>query len=864
MKFSPWRGKRQELEEELRSHLDMATRDRTDRGELSEQAASAARREFGNVALVQHVTRDQWGSTWLEDFLQDVRYAARTLRKNPGFTLVAILTLALGIGANTAIFSVIDAVILRPLPFASPDRLVWLNGKFPLGDGAAVSPPDFRDYRAAVRSFERFSAFGYRGSPSNLSGDKPEQVLTSIASADFFGTLGIQPLLGRDFVLADEDVSLPQVAILGYGVWKRDFGSDASIVGHNIRLDGQDLMVVGVLPTDLPLLSEAEIWLPMPMHAGGMNTRLSHFLKAIGRLKPGVSLAQSRADTDAIAAHLAEKYPDNDKGWSLRQRLLSEALIGPVEPALLLIAAAVGLLLLIACVNVANLLLARSITRRREFSVRAALGAGRGRMIRQTLTESVVLALLGGMLGVLGAIWGVHALRAIGPSDLPRLHEVRISGGVLAFNAGLSLLTGILFGLVPALQVSGRIFTQGLKETGRTSASGSQKRLGGALVICEIAVSLTLLMSAGLLLKSLWRLIHVNPGFQTTHVISARLSLNPPAYNDDARRGQFWQQLEQRVTTLPGVEAVGATSELPLTGEHSDCPFYLPDRTYGPSEFDDANCRQVTPGYLATMRIPLLAGRWLNDRDTAAAPKVMLVNQAFAARYFAGQNAIGKHLQVMEGRAVPREIVGVIGNITHDALSDPQQPEMYTPYAQFSPPTMRLVVRAAADPQNLATALRNVISSIDKDETLSTVSSMDEVLESSVAQPRFSSQLLGLFAALAVLLSAVGLYGLMAYSVTQRVNEVGIRIALGATRGHILRLILKRGFVLTLTGLGIGLIASLAATRVLSDLLFGVTATDPGTFLGAALLLAAVALAACYVPARRAMRVDPIVALRYE
>jgi putative ABC transport system permease protein len=866
MKFrSQSRGERQaELRQEIESHLQLAARDSIERGESPAQAENTAYRQFGNVALVEQTTRDQWGWRWLDDLLQDLRYGLRMLRKNSAFTLVAVLTLALGIGANTAIFSVINAVILRPLPFASPDRLVWLNGKFPMGDLAAVSPPDFREYRVANRTFEKFAALGFGGNPSNLAGDKPEQVLKSIASAEFFGTLGLQPLLGRDFVLADEDVQLPQVAILGNGIWKRDFGGDPRIVGRTIRLDGQDLTVIGILPTDVPLLSEAEIWLPMPMRAAGMNMRLAHFLKVIGRLKPGVTLEQSLAETDAIARRLAAQYPDTDKGWSLRQRPLAEFLIGPVKPALLLISAAVGLLLLIACVNVANLLLARSIARHREFSVRAALGAGRGRVIRQTLTESVVLALLGGVLGILGAIYGVHALRAIGPADLPRLQEIRISGEGLAFTAGLSLLTGILFGLAPALQVSAGAFTLGLKETGRTSASGTHKRLGGALVVCEIAVSLALLVGAGLLLKSFWRLIHVNPGFQTAHVITTRLSLNAPIYNDEARRVQFWEQLEQRVATLPGVEAVGATSELPLTGEHSDCPFYLPDRSYGPSEFDDANCRQVTPGYLATMRIPLLAGRWFDVGDSAASPKVMLVNQAFLRRYFKDNDVLGKQLKVLEDRPISREIVGIVGTITHDALSDLQAPEMYLPYAQSSPPTMRMVVRATADPQNLAAALRELVSSIDKDETLSAVRSMDDVLESSVAQPRFSSQLLGLFAGLAVLLSAIGLYGLMAYSVTQRVNELGIRVALGATRWDILRLILKHGSALTFTGIGIGLIASLAAARLLSNLLFSVAPSDPVTFIAVALLLAIVALAACYIPARRAMRVDPMVALRYE
>jgi len=859
------RNRRQEqLEQELQGHVQMAIRDRVERGESRAQAEQNARREFGNVALVQQVTRDQRALLWLEDLLQDLRYASRMLRKNPGFTWVAVLTLALGIGANTAIFSVIDAVILHPLPFASPDRLVSINGTFPQSDEAAVSPPDFVDYRAANRTFEQFAAVGYRSGPSNLSGEKAEQVLTSIASANFFATLGIQPMFGRDFSLSDEQVKLPQVAILGSGIWKRNFGSDPGIIGRTIRLDGQSLTVIGVLPVDLPILNQAQIWLPTPLLAYGMNIRLAHFLRVIGLRKTGVTLAQSQADLDAIATRLAGQYPDTDKGWGLRQRSLSEVLIGPVRPALLLISGAVGLLLLIACVNVANLLLARSITRQKEFSLRAALGASRGRMIRQALTESVTLSLLGGALGIFAAYWGVQALRVAGPPDLPRLQEIHLSATTLAFTSFLAVLSGLVFGLIPALQGSRRDSTHALKESTRNSASSAHRRLSSALVVAEIAVSLTLLVSAGLLVKSFWRLIHVNPGFQTEHVINARLSLNDPAYAAAARKVQFVQQFEERVAALPGVEAVGATSELPLSGEHSDGPFHIEGHNYGPSEFDDADLRQVTPGYLVTMRIPLIAGRWIASTDGEKSLPVIVVNQAFANRFFDGQSALGKSLQLMGDPQKTREIVGVVGNISHSALRDPQRPEMYTPYAQFSPPTMRVVVRAAANPESLSAALRNVVSSVDKDEALSTVRSMDDVLNASVAQPRFSSQLLGLFAALALLLAAIGLYGLMAYSVSQRMSELGIRVALGASRQDILRLVLGHGSLLVVAGIGMGLLASVAAGRLISSLLFAVSPTDPKIFLAVATLLIAVAFIASYIPARRAMRVDPLVALRYE
>jgi putative ABC transport system permease protein len=798
--------------------------------------------------------------------IQDVRYALRQLRKSPGFTAVTILTLTLGIGANTAIFSVIETVLLRPLPFREPDRLIWLNGKVPQTDEAGVSPADFLDYRAANRSFQQLAGVSQvvMAGPASLSGDKPEQVITNLVSAGFFETLGIRPLLGRDFKTADEQVNTSQSAILGYGIWKRDFDGDRNIVGRTIRLDGQNLMVIGVLPSDLPLLSQAQIWTPTPMLHPMMRIRGGHFFRVIGRLKPGVTTEQAQSDLDAIAAQLARQYPDIDKGWSLRQRPLRDVLVGPVRPALLLMWGAVGLLLLIACVNVANLLLARSILRQKEFALRAALGASRGRMIRQALTESVLLSLGGGALGVLAATVGIHALRTLGSLNVPRLNETEMDPGVLAFTVCISLLTGIVFGLVPTLQISGSAFSQGLRESSRTSAPPSHKRVSSALVIGEIAMSLTLLVSAGLLIKSFWLTIHVNPGFQTQHVLTARLGLNGPAYADAAHRVRFWQEFEERVANLPGVEAVGATSELPLSGEHSDGPFHIPGHIYGPSEFDDAFFRQVTPSYLAAMRIPLFAGRWLDQRDTANSPGTILVNQAFAKRYFPDQDVLGKRLQLLGDLQPDREIVGVVGNISHTALTDPQQPEMYVAYAQYAPPTMNLVVRAAANPEPLAAALYETVRAIDKDETLSAIRSMGEVVGASVSQPRFSSQLLGVFATLAVLLAAIGLYGLMAYSVTQRRNEIGIRMALGATREEILRLVLRHGSILALAGMGFGLGASMIATRVLSSMLFAVSPTDPQTFLAVALLLAGVALGACLVPARRAMKLDPMVALRYE
>ena len=802
----------------------------------------------------------------MRTLFQDVRYGLRLLPKNPGFSAIAILTLALGIGANTAVFNVIESVVLRPLPFGEPDRLVWLNGKMPQTDEAGVSPADFLDYRSTTRSFAQFAAVStvVMAGPSNLSGEKPEQVLTNLVTAGFFQTLGIRPLLGRDFQSADEQVNAPQVAILGNGIWKRDFGSARNIIGRDIRLDGRNVTVIGVLPSDLPLLSEAQVWLPTPLLHDLMHLRQGHFFRVIARLRPGITMPQAQADLDTVAVQLAEKYPDIDKGWSLRQRSLREVLIGPTRPALLVIWAAASLLLLIACINLANLFLTRSVARQREFAIRTALGASRGRIVRQALVEALMLTVAGGILGTFASIWAVSVLRVIGPSNLPRLHEIQINPVVLTFAVGISLLTGAIFGLVPALQLSTSGFSEGLKESSRNSPPAAHTRTRSVLVVGEIAVSFVLLVGAGLLMKSFWRLVHVNPGFQTQHILAGRLSLNGPSYLRPADRVRFCQELVERIANLPGVESVGATSELPMTGEHSDGPFHIPGRTYGASEFDDAFFRQVTPGYLSTMGIPLLAGRWLDERDTDQTPGVLLVNQAFTRRFFPGQQALGKRLQIMGDAQTEREIVGVVGNISHTALSDPQQPEFYVAYAQYPPAAMSLVVRATANPKLLANALYEAVRSLDRDETLSSMRSLDDIVESSVTQPRFSSLLLGCFAGLAVTLAAIGIYGVMAYSVSQRTNEIGIRMALGARQSDVLKMVIRQGMKLAMAGVLLGIAGSFVFGRFLASMLYSVKPGDPETLVLASMVLLGVSLLANYLPARRAMRIDPLAALRYE
>jgi putative ABC transport system permease protein len=798
------------------------------------------------------------GSLWM-----DIRYAVRTLAKRSGFTAVAMLTLALGIGASTAMFSVVDAVLLRPLPFPSQQQLIYANGKFSLSDHAAVSPPDFEDYRASAKSFQQFAAIGYLDGISNITGgEKPEQVQSQLVSWNFFEALGIPPAVGRSFVESDEKTMEPQVAILGQGIWKRDFGGDPGIVGRKVSLDGQEVTVVGIMPVDLPSLSLAEVWQPLPMDNIGMNSRGAHFLAVVARMEPGIGVNQARAELDTIAAQIAAQHPDTNKGWALRVIPLTNYVVGGTRTALLMLLGAVVFLLLIGCANVANLLLARAAGRRKEIAIRTALGAGRWRIARQMLMESLVLSVAGGTLGFMASVWGVSGLRALAPASLPRVNEIQVDLSVLAFAIGISLLTGVLFGLAPAIQFS-RGSMQEVIKGGRGSGRATRHRIGNVLVIGEVALSLGLLLGGALLVKSFWRLVHVDPGFRPDRVMAATLHMSNSSRPRDQKE-PFYRELEERLRALPGVEAAGAISELPLSGQFGDNPFEVEGRLYSPGQIDDADFRQVTPGLLDTLRVPLLSGRWVSTSDTVNAPGIVVVNQEFGRQFFGGKNPIGHRVQIAGDEIKAREIVGIVGTIKHGMLDESPRAAMYVPLAQSHPPDMNVVVRTAGNPLLLAAGLSDAVHSLDKDQAVSAVRSMDDIVSASVAQPRFSSELLGLFAVLALLLAAVGLYGLIAYTVTQRTHEIGIRMALGADPGDIRRMVLARGMRLALAGAAIGIVGALALTRLMRDLLYGVTATDPVTFIGVTAMLTIVALAASYMPARRAMRVDPIVALRYE
>jgi putative ABC transport system permease protein len=800
----------------------------------------------------------------MASFFQDIRYALRTLTQKPGFTIISILTLALGIGSTTAMFSVVDAVLLRPLPFHSQQELIYANGKFSLSDDAAVSPPDFSDYRGSAKSFQQFAAIGYLDGISNIAGGaEPEQVHSQLVSWNFFEALGVHPLIGRSFVADDEKAIEPRVAILGNGIWKRDFGADPSVIGRNISLDGQNVTVVGVLPVDIPSLSLAEVWQPLPMENTGMNVRQAHFLAVIARMKPGISVNSARTELDTIAGSIAAQNPDTNKGWSLRVMPLTNYVVGGTQKALLLLLGAVILLLLIGCVNVANLLLARAAGRRKEIAIRTALGAGRFRIARQLLTESFVLSVAGGTLGIFAAVWGVAGLGALAPASLPRLNEIQVNLTVLAFAAVISIMTGLLFGLAPAIQFSRSGVQEVLKEGGRGSSRTARHRTGNLLVIGEVALSVGLLLGGALLFNSFWRLIHVDPGFRPDHVIATTLHMSNSARPKD-QKVAFYHQLEDKLRSLPGVEAAGSISELPLSGQFGDNIFHVEGRVDPPNHIDDADLRQTSTGFLNAFRIPLLSGRWLNQNDAVHSPGIVVVNQAFAQMFFGGSNPLGHHLQLLDDPVKTREIVGVVGTIKHGSLDEVPRAAMYVPLDQYSPPDMNVVVRSSGNPLQLAAALRDTVRSLDPNQAISTIRSMDDIVSGSVAQPRFASQILGLFAVLALLLAAIGLYGLIAYTVSQRTHEIGIRMALGAKPRDVLKLVIGQGLKLALAGAAIGIVGALALTRLMQGLLFQVSPTDPLTFIGVTVLLTIVALAASYLPARRAMRVDPMIALRYE
>ena len=802
------------------------------------------------------------------NLLQDIRYGARMLAKHKGFSAVAVLTLALGVGANTTIFSVVNAVLLRPLPFEQPEQLVRVFG-------ASASRNDFSrphsylnfsDLRAQNRALGALAA--YTGSTAALSGiDVPEQITGVIASGDIFRVLLTKPLTGRLLAPDDEQPGAP-VVVISHGLWQRRFGGDPRIVGRVIKLDGRDREIVGVTPEDFRfelVTGATDFWLPIDPQASGYQQRGAIFLNAIGRLKPDVTIEQAHADLSVVAARLEQQYQNTNAGVGVRLAPAQEELVGDLRRTLLVLLGSVGFVLLIACANVANLTLAHAAGRHRELAVRAALGAGRGRMVRQLLTESLLLAVAGGMLGLLFALSGVKVLSAFVPKNVPRFGETSTDLTVLCFTLGASLLTGLLFGIAPALQSSRLDLNEALKEGGRTGTDGRGRKLfRSTLVVSEVALSLILLVGAGLLIKSFMKLNNTDPGFNPDHTLTASISLVTVRYDTNEKIVDFYRRLVDRVRALPGVRSVGAVTPLPLSDNNTSFSFAVVGQAPPPpGQRLSASTRVVTPDYFVAQGIPLRQGRLFNKQDKAGAPAVVIVNEAFARRYLPGEEPLGKRLRLGINRT-EGEIVGVVGDIRSASLAQPGAPEYYIPEAAVAFGDMTLVVRTANDPASLAATLRQAVAEMDKDQPLYDVWTMDTLIARSAARQRFSMILVGVFAILAVLLAAVGIFSMMSSLVAQRTHEIGVRLALGAQPRDILYMVVRHGMTLTLVGIVLGLAASFALTRLMLSLLYEVSAKDPVIYGGIAALIAAAAFAACYFPARRATKVSPLVALKYE
>jgi putative ABC transport system permease protein len=795
----------------------------------------------------------------MRNFLKDVRFGLRVLAKQPGFTAVTVLTLALGIGANTAIFSVVNGVLLRPLPYPAGERLMTTRNN--------VSQLDLDDVLAQAQSFE--SAGGIATQALDYTGgSEPLQVQAGFVTNELFDVLGARPFVGRALTSRDNVKGGERVAVLSHGFWQRQLGG-ADISHLTVALSGQTYTVVGVLPASFTSPRGApDVWIPLRIgDPGAADQRGVHFLRPFFRLKPGVTLAQAQAEMNAVAEREAEAYPEENKGRQIRLMSLYEYKVGDVRPALLILFGAVGLVLLIACANFANLLLARAAARRQEVAVRTALGAGRLRIVRQMLTESVLLSFAGGACGLLLALWGVEALRSLGPESLPRLQDVGVDWRVLLFTLGVSVLTGLVFGLAPALRASRVNLHDALKEGGRGEAGASGARLRGALVVSELALALVLLIGAGLLIKSFWRLRSDAPGLDTENVLTMRVELPESRYKEIPKQTQFRRALLERLNSMPGVEAA-MVSELPLSGEELTHNMTFEGRPVEPGDEPEVPARSVAGDYFRLMKIPLLRGRDLTPQDREDAPTVGVVNESFVRQYFPDSNPVGARVRWARDEP-PRwmTIVGVVGDVKQMGLGQPEEPAFYYSYMQSDAPFKRwmyLTIRSQADPAALARQVKEQVWAVDSMLPITKVRPLTEVAASSIAGQRFNMTLLVVFASVALLLAGVGIYGLISYSVERRTREIGVRMALGAQRRDILGLVVRQGIVLASLGLALGLAGAFAATRLLAGLVYGVSTTDPTTYAALSVFLLLVALLACLVPARRATKVDPMVALRYE
>jgi predicted permease len=866
-----------ELDKELRFHLEQQIEENRQRGATGTEAHYAALRRLGHLAQIQEECRDMRRTNYIENLLQDLRYASRTLVNNPAFTAVMVLTLALSIGANSAIFSVIDGVLLKPLPYHQPDRLFRIfvsNASFPK---FRVNPFDFVDYRARNKSFEALA--GFTRADVQLSGvDQSERLASLRITAGFFHLLGLRPALGREFEIKDELPDNARQVILSNRLWQRRFHSSPNILGQKITLDAQPFTVVGVMPpgvehvgNDHQVLAQGETvdaWRPFTF-AGNPGNRGSHYVDALGRLKGGVTAGQATAEMNALAAQLGRENPNFDNGWRVRLIPLFQEVIGKSQRLLLVLMGAVGFVLLIACANAANLLLARATARTREIAVRAALGAGRLRLIRQMLTESILISLVGAAFGAVIAIGGVRALVALLPQDFPRAHTIHVDATVFAFTFAISLVTGILFGLAPALQTSRADLTQALRESGRsTTGSGRQLHLRSLLVVAEVSLAFVLLIGAGLMLRSFINLLHTDPGFRPEHVLTASISLPGTQYKNDADIAGFYGRLIKDLAALPGVRYAGAGSDLPWTGYNENLSFNVEGRK---SANDSVHARfhGATPDYFLSIGIPLVKGRFFSDRDDAKvrqARQVIIINQSLARRYWPNEDAVGKRITFSDE---PKDgdwitVAGIVGDVKDTPSSESAEPALWFPILQQPFSEMSIVIRANSDPELLVNALRERVAQLDPRLAVAQIRQMDRIADAGVATPRFALFLVALFAFLALSLAVIGTYGVMSYSVGQRIHEFGVRMALGAKPSDVVGLVVRQGLRLALAGVALGIVSALALGRVLNSLLYGISAGDPLTFTAVSFVAIAMAWLACYVPARRATGVDPMIALRSE
>jgi putative ABC transport system permease protein len=859
-----------EFARELEDHLAMGTEENIRRGMPSEEARRAARLRLGGLTQLHETNRELRGLPLIETMFQDLRYALRSLRKNPGFTATVILTLGLGIGATTAIFSVVNGVLLRPLPFPAQNHLVMLWEKDKDGLRSNTSWATLTDWSKENHSFTGIAAVSL-WLPTVIGPNDAENLVGFRVSSGFFDVMGVRPERGRGFLPSEDVRGNNYVVVLSHGLWLRRFGGDPGIVGQSIQLGSSTYRVLGILPSSFPSVfssdprKPADIYTPLAYDATlPYACRDCRHLRAVARLKDNVSITQASSEMSQISENLFRQYPADYSAPGVTLIPLKDYLVADVRQILFALLGSVGFVLLIACVNVASLLLGRAARRRREVALRAALGASRARIIGQFLTESVLISLLGGAFGLLLAIYGISLLRQLQPGNLPRLQNVQIDQWALAFTIGLSLFTGLVFGLAPALRSSRPDLNEVLKEGGKSTAGKARYRLRNLLVVADVALALVLLAGAGLMMKSFVRLLEVKPGFEPSKTLTMNISLWGPK-SKDAEAALFYEQVLERIQVLPGVESAAIVSQLPLGGNSDVYGVHAEGKSLPNPENDPSADRySISPAYFKAMHIPLLSGREFNSGDGVGSPMVVLVNETAARQLWIGEDPIGKRLRLGDVKGPWRTVVGVVGDVLHRGLDAPLTLQVYVPNQQWVDSTVVLVVRAVKDPASLATSVRGEIAGVEAQVPVSEVATMEEIVSASMGQQRFSVLLFGLFAVIALVLAAVGIYGVISYATAQRTNEIGIRMALGARPSEVLKLVVSEGMMPTLLGIILGLAGAFGTTGLLGGLLYNVTPTDPTTFAIACVILIGVALLACYLPARRAVKIDPTISLRYE